>query len=87
MELTHILLLLYAPVVVWAIWMTYRERRSKGLRNPFHAAAGLLACTIWPLILLALILTSVLRPQDRKTRDSRGAEAARMTARPASGGV
>lgn len=55
---SDILFLVYAAVAVCAMAMTRAEARAKGHSNPVHAVAGLLACALWPAVLLYVLLAA-----------------------------
>jgi hypothetical protein len=57
MGLPDLLLAAYLLVASWAMLMTWGEQRAKGQTDVLYNAAGLMACTLWPLVLLAAVLT------------------------------
>lgn len=59
----------YAAIALFAIVMTYCERRYKGAGKPRHlwlALGGYALCLAWPLFILAVLVDTRLRqpPQD-----------------------
>lgn len=52
MELIEILFVLYVIVTGWGMLMTYAEQRATGRTSLVWNTCGLLACTVWPAILL-----------------------------------
>ncbi|MDZ4138546.1 MAG: hypothetical protein U1D66_06665 [Erythrobacter sp.] len=56
MDLQAALILLYALVASWAMLMTYTEQRAKGHQDLVHNVAGFAACTVWPVIMLFILM-------------------------------
>jgi hypothetical protein len=58
MALIEITLLAYVAICGFSVAMTWLERRRTGQDNPAFALLGLLACLLWPLTVLAILLTA-----------------------------
>jgi len=56
MELQGIVTAIYLVIAVWAMIMTVAEQRSKGQTHIGYNLAGMLACAVWPLTLVFLLL-------------------------------
>lgn len=48
-SLTVVLLVLYALVAGFALFMSYDERSRAGSISPFYTALSTLACLFWPI--------------------------------------
>lgn len=47
---------IYFGIAVWAMVMTVAEQRAKGQTQLAYNLAGILACAIWPVALVFLLL-------------------------------
>ena len=63
MDLWTIFVALYVVSSVFAITMTYREQKRRGHKTPVFALIGYLLCTVWPLVVAAILVFSSLFPE------------------------
>jgi len=72
-----LLTLLYLGLALAALALTRAEARRKALagqpRHPFWALAGVAACALWPLTLVAAAATLALRRRRAPLRPARAA--------------
>mgnify|MGYP005846401193 CR=1 FL=1 len=62
MEILALLALtVYALIAVFSFYMTFQERRRTGSDSAVYTLAGYLLCLIWPLTVLAILLSPRLR--------------------------
>lgn len=54
-------LTLYACITVFSVYMTWQERRRTGSDGVTYTIGGYLLCLIWPVTILAILLTPRLR--------------------------
>lgn len=46
---------LYFAIAAFAIAMTYREQRAKGMTSPLFTGMGYVICLFWPLMIAAVL--------------------------------
>ena len=56
MGLQEIVMAIYCVIAVWAMVMTVAEQRAKGQTNLAYNLAGILACAVWPVTVVFLLL-------------------------------
>lgn len=56
MDLPQIVTLLYVLTAGGAMWMTISERRLTGMTSLFHGILAMLACAVWPLTLVGMLV-------------------------------
>ncbi len=61
MELWVFSAILYVSSILFAAVMTFREQRRKAQPGGVYSVIGLLACSVWPLIAVVCVFTSLLR--------------------------
>ncbi|SFF03475.1 hypothetical protein SAMN04488523_11575 [Sulfitobacter brevis] len=60
MEFWPVLIFLYVVITIFAITMTYREQKKREDVTPMFALIGCILCTVWPLVVAAILLYSKL---------------------------
>ncbi|MBU2960056.1 hypothetical protein KO516_04275 [Citreicella sp. C3M06] len=64
MEIWNIFLVLYAIVTFSALFLTFREHRSRGAKSLLHLFGGYLLCTVWPAVVAVMVICYRSKPQD-----------------------
>ena len=59
--LTLLALTIYTFIAVFSVYMTFQERRRTGSDGVTYTIGGYLLCLIWPLTILAVLLSPRLR--------------------------
>lgn len=57
MGILDVLIALYIPTTAFALVMTYREQRASGRTSPVFQLISFLACTAWPFVALACLVS------------------------------
>lgn len=57
MGILDVLVALYIATTVFALVMTYREQKASGRTSPVLQVMGFLACTAWPFVALACLVS------------------------------
>jgi len=61
MDFWNIVFIVYLSVTVFAVIMTYREQRQTGQKSLVYNLFGLIACTVWPLVVAGILMSPRLR--------------------------
>lgn len=59
--LTLLALTIYTFIAVFSFYMTFQERRRTGSDGVAYTLGGYMLCLIWPLTILAVLLSPRLR--------------------------
>lgn len=62
MVMTAVLSFFYVLVACLAALMTYIERRETGERGLVYTTLGFVACAVWPVTILTLLVAVTARP-------------------------
>ncbi|WP_103336497.1 hypothetical protein [Pseudotabrizicola formosa] len=54
-------LALYTVIAVFSVYMTFQERRRAGSAGVVYTLGGYVLCLIWPLTVLAILISPRLR--------------------------
>lgn len=63
MDIGIIFVAFYVASSIFAITMTYREQKRRGHRTPVFALIGYLLCTVWPLVVAAILVFTRVFPE------------------------
>lgn len=55
--------LIYIAITIFAVYMTYQEQRRQGRSSPVYNMIGYLLCTVWPVLIAAILVIARFRPQ------------------------
>jgi hypothetical protein len=56
--------LIYIAVTIFAVYMTYQEQRRLGRSTPMYNIISYLLCTVWPLLVAAILVIARFRPDE-----------------------
>jgi hypothetical protein len=71
-----ILLAFYLLIAIFALTMTYLERRQASNTNPFLTALSFLACLFWPVTVMLAVIVLQRKTQATHTPETRRRAAA-----------
>jgi len=63
MDIGSVFIVFYVATSIFAIAMTYREQKRRGHSTPVFALIGYLLCTVWPLLVAAILVFTSLSPK------------------------